>query len=157
MHAPQHGTLSQDEDGSWLFFPRKSTSGIILPDLSASCQSLMDTGQLFHGHTKFRNVYDARNQISLYTTVLRHVSAHGLSSLIATTSLKSHNSMNSLDKAIWDSAYDEEYDGLVSLPTWEVVSEVDFKQLSKGKRALPTMAIAIIKYDSFNKPKRAKY
>jgi hypothetical protein len=62
--------------------------------------------------------------------------------------------MNSLDKAIWDSAYDEEYDGFVSLPTWEVVSEADFKQLSKGKRALPTMAIATIKYDAFNKPKR---
>jgi len=163
MPAPQHGTLSQDEDGSWLFFPGKSTSGIILPDLSASCQSLMDTGQLFRGHTKFRNVYDARNQISLRTTVLRHVSAHGLSSLIAPTSLKSHNSMtshnsmNSLDRAIWDSAYDEEYDGFVSLPTWEVVSEADFKQLSKGKRALPTMAIATIKYDAFNKPKQAKY
>ena len=157
MSAPRHGTLSQDEDGSWLFFPGKLTSGIILPDLSASSQSLMDTGQLFCGHTKFRNVYNPRNQNSLRTMVLRHVSAHGLSSLIAPTSLKSHNSMNSLDKATWDSAYDEEYDGLVSLPTWEVVSEADFKQLSKGKRALPTMAIATIKYDAFNKPKRAKY
>jgi hypothetical protein len=29
--------------------------------------------------------------------------------------------------------------------------------LSKGKKALPTMAIATIKYDENNKPKRAKY
>ena len=31
------------------------------------------------------------------------------------------------------------------------------KQLSKGKRARPTMAIATIKYDENNCPKRAKY
>jgi len=157
MPAPRHGTLNQDTDGNWLFFPGKSTSGILIPDLSANFQSLLDTGQLFRGHAKFRNVYDARNQLTLRSTVLRHVSAHGLSSLIAPTSLKSHNSMNPSDKAIWDSAYDEEYDGLVSLPTWEIVSEAEFRQLSKGKKALPTMAIATIKYDNFNKPKRAKY
>jgi hypothetical protein len=29
--------------------------------------------------------------------------------------------------------------------------------LTKGKRALPTMAIATIKYDANNHPKRAKY
>jgi hypothetical protein len=53
--------------------------------------------------------------------VLRHVSAHGLSSLIAPTSLKHHAKMSSEDKAIWDAAYDEEYDGLESLPTWEII------------------------------------
>jgi hypothetical protein len=30
------------------------------------------------------------------------------------------------DKVIWDSAYDEEYDGLESLPTWEIISEDPF-------------------------------
>jgi hypothetical protein len=157
MAKPRHGTLNQDEDGNWLFYPGKSTSGLTLPYLTANCQSLMDTGQLFRGHAKFRNVYDACNQLSLCTTVLRHVLAHGLSPLIPPTSLKSHNSMTPSDKAIWNSAYDEEYDGLVSLPTWEVVAEAEFKQLSKGKRASPTMAIANIKYDAFNKPKRVKY
>jgi len=61
------------------------------------------------------------------------------------------------DKQIWDDAYNEEYDGLVSLPTWEVVAEEKYRELSKGKRALPTMAIATIKCDQFNKPKHAKY
>jgi len=65
--------------------------------------------------------------------------------------------MDPSDKLIWDAAYDEEYDGLVSLPTWEVISEAQFRQLSKGKKALPTMAIATIKYDNHNRPKRAKY
>ena len=56
------------------------------------------------------------------------------------------------DKIIWDAAYDEEYDGLMLLPTWEVVLEDQFHQLNNGKRALPTMAIATIKYDKNNKP-----
>jgi hypothetical protein len=58
--------------------------------------------------------------------------------------------MDPNNKTIWDVAYDEEYDGLESLPTWEVISEDQYKQLSKGKRALPTMAIATIKYNENN-------
>jgi hypothetical protein len=38
-----------------------------------------------------------------------------------------------------------------------VLTEQQFKVLSKGVKALPSMAIATIKYDSFNRPKRAKY
>ncbi len=53
---------------------------------------------------------------------------HGLKSLIAPTSVKSHCKMDPSDKLIWDAAYDEEYDGLVSLPTWEVISEAQFRQ-----------------------------
>jgi hypothetical protein len=89
--------------------------------------------------------------------VLQHVSAHGLHSVLPPTSLKAHNKMDSNDKAICNAAYAEEYDGLESLPTWEVISEDHYKQLSKGKRAHPTMAIATIKYDENNCPKRAKY
>ena len=45
----------------------------------------------------------------------------------------------------------------MSLPTWEVFSEDKYHQPSKGKCALPTMAIATIKYDDHNRPKCAKY
>jgi len=61
------------------------------------------------------------------------------------------------DQAIWLEAYDEEFDGLNSLPTWDVITEDQFKKLSKGIKALPSMAIATIKYNEFNRPKRAKY
>jgi len=44
-----------------------------------------------------------------------------------------------------------------ALPTWEVITKAQYKQLSKGKCALPAMAIATIKYDENNRPKRAKY
>jgi hypothetical protein len=156
MSKPCHGTLQYTSD-NWNFFPGKPTEGILLPDLQANCQSLLDTGQLFRGHTKFKNVYDARSQISLRECVLQHVSAHGLKSLIAPTSLKSYRSLDPDDKVVWDAAYAEEYDGPESLPTWEIIMEDQYKQLCNGKRALPTMAIATIKYDANNKPKRAKY
>ncbi len=65
--------------------------------------------------------------------------------------------MSSSNQSIWDEAYFEEYDGLAFLPTWEILTEDQFKTLSKGAKALPSMAIAMIKYDAFNRPKRAKY
>jgi hypothetical protein len=37
------------------------------------------------------------------------------------------------------------------------VSETEFKCLHSGVKALPSMALACIKYDEFNKPKRAQY
>jgi len=83
--------------------------------------------------------------------------AHGLESLIAPASLKQHSKLSSQDKLIWDAAYDEEYDGLNSIPTWEVISEQQFSQLSTGAKSLPSMAISTIKYGENNRPKRAKY
>jgi len=158
MSKPRHRTLNQSShDSVWYYYPGKSTDGIALHDLEANCQGLLDSGRLFRGHAKFKNVYNARTQVSLQSCVLMHVSAHGLQSLIAPTSLIHHHKLQPGDKAIWDDAYNEEYDGLVSLPTWEVVTEEQYRELSNGKRALPTMAIATIKYDQFNKPKRAKY
>jgi len=153
MSKPRHGTLNQSSDQSWYFYPGKLNEGIILPDLSANCQHLLDTGQIFRGHAKFKNVYATRNNHSLRDCVLRHVSAYGLKSLLAPTPLKQHQHLNPEDKQIWDLAYDEEYDGLESLPTWEAITEDQYRQLSKGKKALPTMAIATIKYDSNNRPK----
>jgi len=157
MSKPRHGTLQLQEDNEWHFCAGKSTVGTPLPDLAANIQSLLDTGQIFKGHTKFKTVYDTRAQLGLWDCVLRHVSAHGLTSLIAPTSLKAHSKLSFNDRAIWDAAYDEEFDGLESLPTWEVLSEEQFHQLGIAHKALPTMAIATFKYDANNKPKRAKY
>jgi hypothetical protein len=84
------------------------SQGILLHDLSANFQQLLDTGQLFKGHTKFCLVYNTRAQVQLKDSVLRHVSAHGLTSLIAPTSLNYHDKMSVGDKQIWDSAYSEE-------------------------------------------------
>jgi len=160
MTKPRHGKLWLDSSNNWIFTPGNSvdqSQGISLPDFSANVQNLLDSGQIFKGHTKFRRVYNTRAQVQLKDSVLRHVSAHGLLSLIAPVSLQSHKTMPATDKTIWDAAYCEEYDGLSSLPTWEVLSESQLHTLSKGVKALPSMAIATIKYDNFNRPKRAKY
>ncbi len=125
MPKPRHGTLQCNSDDCWIFFPGKQTdtNGILMKDPEANCQELLETGQLFCGHAKFKNVYDTRNQLSLQQCVLHHVSAHGLKYLIAPMSLKHHSKMSSSNKAIWDATYDEEYDGLTFLPSWEVISE----------------------------------
>ncbi len=145
MSKPKHGKLVLHSDNQWYFCTGRSldiSSGILLTDFLANCQTLLDTGQLFRGHAKFSRVYNARAQLQLRDNVLRHVSAHGLSSLIAPSSLKSHLHMSPEDKQIWDHAYGEEYDGLAALPTWEVLTDKEFKHLSKGVKALPSMAIA---------------
>jgi hypothetical protein len=40
---------------------------------------------------------------------------------------------------------------------WEILPEAEFKHLNKDIKALPSMAIATIKYDANNCPKHAKY
>jgi len=160
MMKPHHGKLYLDADSQCFFCPGHSqdlSQGTILQDLSSSFQMLLDTGQLYRGHVKLQRVYNTRAQIQLCDSVLRHESAHGLTSLIAPSSLKAHSKLSPTDKSIWDNAYFDEYNGLASLPTWEVLTEKQFKSLSKGIKALPSMTITTIKYDEFNRPKRAKY
>jgi hypothetical protein len=77
--------------------------------------------------------------------------------VLAPTSLKNLNTLPSSNQHIWNAAYDKEFDGLSSIPTWEVVSEEQFKQLNKLVKPLPSLAIATSKYNANNKPKRAKY
>jgi len=160
MAKPFHGKLYLQPDHTWSFCTGKTfvpNKSIHIPDLADHWHQYMESGQLFKGHTKFTKVYQARAQVQLWDCVLRNVSAHGLESVLAPTSLKHHSKLSAQDRIIWDQAYDEEFDGLSSLPTWDIVSEEQFKRLSKGVKALPTMAIAMIKYDEYNKPKRAKY
>jgi hypothetical protein len=103
MIEPRHGKLRQDSSQNWIFCPGNLvdiTQGIPLLDLPANFQTLSDTGQLFRGHCKFRCVYNARAQVQLRNCVLRHVSAHGLTSLVAPSSLKNHAKLNESDRSI---------------------------------------------------------
>jgi hypothetical protein len=156
MPQPRHGRLYEENAGSRVFCPGNKfmlSKAISLPDLPANCQNLLDSGQLFKGHTKFHRVYQARQQVQLKYSVLHHISAHGLDFIIAPTSLKHLPEMSSNDQHIWHQAHDEEYDGLTSIPTWEVITEQEFRSLNKGIKPLPSMAIATIKYDEHNRPK----
>jgi hypothetical protein len=57
MPKPRHGKLRLDSEQQWVFAPGNSinlSKGIILDDLSSNFQQLLDTFQLFKGHTKFQ-------------------------------------------------------------------------------------------------------
>jgi hypothetical protein len=152
--------LQDPSENKWSFCPGNTTDTskrIKLLDLPSNCQQLLNSGQLFHGHAKFQCIYQTHSQLQLCCCVLRHVSAHGLQHLVAPTSLKHLNTLSESDQAIWHAAYDEENDGLSSIPTWEVIPESQFRNLNKSIKPLPSMAIATIKYDENNKPKRGKY
>jgi len=63
MSKPRHGKLRLDPTRQWIFTPGISvdlSTGILLVDLVANFQHLMDTGQLFKGHAKFQRVYNTR-------------------------------------------------------------------------------------------------
>jgi hypothetical protein len=70
--------------------------------------------------------------VHLRDCVLHHVTAHGLFSLVAPSSLKQIANMLSDDQSIWHAAYDEEFDDLSSLPAWDIISEEQCHCLGKG-------------------------
>lgn len=145
MAKPCHGKLNLQPDNTWPFCTGKTfdhSKSIPISGLENNWHNYMESGQLFKGHTKFTKVYQARAQVQLKDCVLRHVPAHGLESVFPPSSSNNHSKLSINNRIIWDAAYDEEFVGLSSFSTWEIVT---------------TMAIATIKYDEFNRPKRAKY
>ena len=82
----------------------------------------------------------------------RKVTAKNLHKMEAPTLLK-HHKLHPDDKETWDEAYRQEYQGLVDIDTWEVISEEKYqnmKHILLGN-LLPTMAISTIKYDGNGK------
>ena len=172
----------------WVFQPgtRNTNKNITLTDFTSKAHTLISTHQLFEGHPRHSKLYQLRNNMALSNIVSRyidssgvhsnelaeflksqplhtkqstntHVSAAGLSTTDVPT-LPKHKNLNPNDKAIWDSAYAEEYDGLANLPAWITITESQYQKIKhKCGTLLPTMAISTIKYDENRKPKRAKY
>ena len=105
-----------------------------------------------------RNVRITSNVIA-HMIAARHISAKDLHQMVPPTSLLKHAKLHPHDKTIWDASYREEYEGLVSLDTWEVITEQQYKFLRDNNHAklLPTMAISVIKTDGDGQPVRAKY
>ena len=99
------------------------------------------------------------SNILTHKIVARHISAKELISHEAPISLLKHSKLHPHDKQIWDKSYEEEYRGLQSLETWEVIDEAECKYLQTHNKAqvLPTMTVSVIKKDKDGNPERAKY
>jgi hypothetical protein len=161
---PKQGFLTQ-QDEEWYFSPgrTKTTTPIHLPNFVELAESMIHNKKLFRGWKTAASIINARtsrclSNIAASLITARHVSAVDLVNTNSPTSLIQHAKMHLNDKKIWDQSYFEEYDGLVNLDTWEVISEDEYKQIKHlVKRTLPTMAIATIKKDGQGNPIRAKY
>ena len=165
--TPKQGYLQRsDADNEWYFLPgrTKRHTPIHLSNFQTKAMSMYENKKIFQGWKNTRQVHLAR-QVRITSNVIshmiaaRHVSAKELTDVSAPTSLLAHAKMIPKDKQIWDDSYKEEYEGLQSLNTWEVISEEQYKTLKKTCKAhlLPTMAISVIKRDGNGTPSRAKY
>ena len=158
MENPQHGVLITHND-NWYFCKgtKPTNKPILLPNLEEKATSMINCSYLANGHVRFRTIRHTREHGQLSSIVARHISASNLSTHQLPTLLQ-HKHLNADDKATWDAAYSEEYDGLNNLPCWKVIPAHDFKRLRTPQtKCLPTMAISTIKYDRDGLPKRAKY
>jgi hypothetical protein len=166
FNKPKQGYLQyQEESQQWSFIPgrKQSNSPIDLPNFEFIVESMIHAKKLFKGWCSAHRVLTAR-RVQATSNVLssliinRKVSAKDLDNKTAPTLLK-HYLLSNKDKRIWDASYKAEYDGLVDIETWEVITEAEYQELRKlGKGGLlPTMAISTIKYDGDGNPLRAKY
>ena len=163
----KQGYLAQsDGDLDWYFIQgrNKTNTPILLSNFQEKSTSMIHNSKLFKGWVNSRHAEMAR-QVRITSNVLsqfitaRHVSARDLVKMETPLSLLQHKKLHPHDKKIWDDSYAEEYRGLQSLDTWEVINEDQYKLLKKHNKArlLPTMAISVIKKDGDGNPQRAKY
>ena len=119
--------------------------------------TIIHSDQLIKGYPPFHKVYNTQHKLSFTSTFTRHVNAANLDNIDALTLMKIH-SLSSHDKTIWNSVYNDEYDGLCDLSAWTSISEYEYKRLRPTLgSSLPTMAISTIKYDENGSPQRAEW
>ena len=154
MTQPKQGYLKFQDDG-WYFLPgqNKSKKPILLPDFIQLAQSMIQNRKLFEGWKTKNSVLNARqlaatSNLFSHAIYCRKVSAKGLIDMHAPTSLLQHQSMHPKDKQIWDDSYKSEYNGLLDIDTFEIISEDEYQNLKHTVRGvMPCIAITVIKYD----------
>ena len=149
------GFMDYDLDQqSWRFIQRRRNGDEIwskaFPSLIQDFQLLVDEGSLIPG-------WHAQNSQFLRGSA-SHVSATSLADSNAPGSIRVALHSDNPDKAIWHSSYEEEYTGLTSNSTFEVISEEEYLVLCRrtGLKAIPSMVVFTVKKDSTGRPLRAK-
>ena len=128
MKVPKQGYLKHTPPG-WEFLPGRNGTNtpIPLPNFLEIAESLVHNRKLFQGWKSRAVVLTARrsritSNIIAHKIYNRHVSAKKLHLLEAPSHLK-HDKLHPEDKLVWDSAYHEEYQGLVDIDTWELITD----------------------------------
>ena len=90
----------------------------------------------------------------------RHVSATNLNANLAPANLRIALAGSNPDKKIWNSAYDEEYDGLQGLEVFMEITTAEYLEYVQkhgdAAQAIPTMNLFTIKPDMEGNPTCAK-
>ena len=129
MKTPKHGILLQ-QNNNWFFRPgTKSTNPLVpLPNFKDIAVQMLSQGHIARGHCKFQSLIKLQSSGTLCRIVANHISAANLTSLEVPTLLQ-HHTLSPSDKMTWDSAYAEEYDGLVDLPAWQSITEHEYFEI----------------------------
>jgi hypothetical protein len=166
MNTPKQGFLEKDGTTNvWFFIPgrKKSNPPMPLPNFHETAHSMILNKKLFCGWVSRNTVLHARHSRATSNVLAnlircKKVSAKDLHDMQAPGSLLRHHNLHPEDKITWDLAYEEEYNGLASIDTWETITEEEYQNLKHTyKGTMPTMAISTIKYDENGQPVRAKY
>jgi hypothetical protein len=137
----------------WRFSQRRKNGvelfGVDLPNFCQDFQKYIDGGSLVPGWHSGKSFLVAGSSC--------HISATDLKSLIPPGSPLKAFHLTNPDCPVWLDSYKEEYDGLLSNSTFDIISEDEFKALQKqyGIRAIPSMCIFTVKQTN-GVPIRAK-
>jgi len=141
------------DETSWRFSHRQKNGtelfGILLPNFCHEFQKYIDDGTIlpgWHSGKKFTNAGSTR-----------HVSARTLISSTPPGSILKALHPSHPEKSIWFESYQEEYDGLISNDTFDIISEAEYQCLRQlhGVCVIPSMCIFVIKHTN-GVPTRAK-
>lgn len=138
----------------WRFIQRRRNGTELwsksFPNLVRDFQLLVDDGSLLPG-------WHAQNSTLLRGSASR-VSATTLVDPHAPGSMRVALHNDNPDNLIWRASYDEEYNGLTSNATFDVITEEEYIALCRrtGFKAIPSMVVFTVKKDSLGRPLRAK-
>jgi len=141
------------DNNTWRFSHRRKNGseifGVTLPNFCLDFQKYIDDGSIIPGWHSGKTF--------TITGSSHHVSATNLQSLTPPGSVVKALHRNNPDKSIWHESYKEEYDGLNSNNTFDIISEDEYQHLKRlhGVRAIPSMYTFVVKHTN-GIPTRAK-
>jgi len=123
--------------------------GIVLPNFCQDFQKYINDGSIIPGWHSGKSFTHAGSTC--------HASANQLQSITPPGSVVKALHQHNPDRAIWNASYKEEYDGLMTNDTFDIISEEEYQRLkhAHGVRAILSMCTFVVKHTN-GVPTRAK-